>query len=87
MVVGDTAPQKKRQPGGQLDVAYAIDSVRCHIRRVSFDAEQELWTNQYSFKRPAYSLFEPSIAMTSLVEAEQRLEIFICDRPPISAAP
>ena len=50
LVVGDAAPQEKRQTGRQLEIADAIDTTCGGLRGIALDAEQELRAHQDAFE-------------------------------------
>src|SRR4029077_11739333 len=86
LTVGYAAPEKKRQTGGQFEVADSIRGARRHSRRIVFDAEQKLRGNQDSLQGYSDSRLEAPLFPADLVEVEQSLDVFLGNRPTISAA-
>ena len=85
-VIGDAAPQEKRQARSQRDVINTIRRVRDGIGRVGLEAEQELRARQDKLERR----FDPGVETpvtiaAALIEAQRLLEIAIFERPAISA--
>src|SRR6267378_547757 len=85
-VIGNAAPQEKRQTRSELNVTDAVYRARSDLRRVAFDAEEEAWTDQYSPKRHFDSGLKTSVFAPGLVQIEQRTQIRIRDGPAIGAA-
>src|ERR1700723_2041922 len=63
-----------------------IDAARSHARRIGLRAEQELRTRQDEPQRVLDPRLEVALILPRLIEAEQRLDVAIGDRPSISAA-
>src|ERR1700676_1149254 len=86
LTVGYAAPEKKRQTGGQFEIADSIRGSPRHTPRLVFDAEQKLRGNQDSLQGHSDSCLEAPLFPADLVEVEQSLDVFLGNRPTISAA-
>ena len=62
LVVGKAAPEKERQPRRQREVVQPIDGVRRELRRVGFEAHQELRTRENELKRRLDAAIEGAAA-------------------------
>ena len=85
-VVGNAAPQEKRQPRGQLEVADAVDGRPRFAGRVRLDTEQEPRADKESFQRKLDARLEASCGAAGLIEAQQGPDVFLRDRPTIGTA-
>src|SRR5262249_30191425 len=78
LVVGNAAPDEKRQSRGQLEVADAIDGVRGRGGRVALDAEQEVRIREHALERELNPAVEAAaLAAARLVEVEERAHLGI----------
>jgi hypothetical protein len=85
LVVRNAAPQKERQPRGQLQIGEPI-RVGSGTRGIELDAEQELGADEQPFDRLPYTDIEPSFGAASFVEAQERRNIRGGHRTPERAA-
>ena len=76
-IIGDAAPDEKRQTRGQFEIADSISSVGRGICRIAFDTEQEFRINQYSLKRRPDTRLEPTRAAAHCIQLEERPNIFV----------
>ena len=75
LVVGNAAPQKKGETRRELDIADRIHATRTRVRRIDFDAVQELRADEETTKRPLDSDFEATLLTPLAVQFEQRLYV------------
>jgi len=81
-VVGDRAPQKKRQARSQLEVGEAIGTATA-INRVSLVPEQEFRTGKDAFQCGSDSHLESRGGSCLCVQAEERPHVFLGHGPAI----
>ena len=86
LIVGNAAPQEKRQARRQLEIADRIGRPGRHGRRVRFAAEQEVRAREDQPQRVLDSALERALLAAGFVEADQRLDLRVRDRPPVGAA-
>ena len=85
-VVGDAAPQKERETGGEIQVAEAIDGAGRAARRIALNAEQEVRGNQDGSQRLFDATIEIAFAATGTIEGHERTDVGISNRAAESAA-
>ena len=82
-IVGDAAPQEKRQARGEFQIAEAIGAGRAP-RRIAMDAQQKVRIHQHPFERELNPAVEASAILPAVIEElEQRLHVRFRHRPAI----
>src|SRR5439155_23083099 len=76
-LVGNTAPQKKRQTRSQLEVAQRIDSTWPHVSWIGFEPEQKIWSDEDPFDSRLNARLETSLAAAGFVELDERLDVLV----------
>src|SRR5206468_3328889 len=82
LVVGNAAPQKERQPRGQLDVADRIRDASRDVARIALDAEQEGWADEQTLQADFNATLEAPFGASVFIERHQRLEVLVGYRTP-----
>ena len=84
LLVGNAAPQEERQPRSQREIVQPIRRVRRKVRRIGFEAEQELRARQNELQRRFDSAIEGVAAgharAASSIEVHQRVDACSCPR-------
>ena len=84
-VVGNAAPQEKRQPGGQFQIANAIRLADRQVGRFSFDTHQKLRACQDPPNGDLNTVFKRGALASFLIEPHQTFKVFGSCGTPISA--
>ncbi len=85
LVVRHAAPEEERQARRQLQIADAIRRVRRKPRRIVFDAEQELRTDEHGRQRHLNPRLEVAVGARLAVERHRSGEIGRGDGTPVGA--
>src|SRR6266568_9416990 len=85
LVVGDAAPQKERETGGEFQVAEAIDGAGRAARRIALNAEQEVRGNQDGSQRLFDAVIEIAFAAAGTIEGHEGTDVGISNRAAESA--
>ena len=71
LVVGDTAPEEKRQPRGQFEVADAIRRITRDVGRIPLHPKQEIRRDQKPLERELDSRLEVPVPPAVAVQTEE----------------
>ncbi len=85
LVVWNAAPEKERQPRGQVEIADAIGRTRSHACRLAFDAKQKAGSREDALESALDTGIETTLAAAGSVKTEQRGEVGVAHRTPIGA--
>ncbi len=85
-LVGNAAPQEKREPRGELDITDAIRRIGRNARWIGFDAQQELGADEQTLQRVIDAFIKATACRAGAIERHQRLHIVGGHRAPIGAA-
>ena len=75
LIVGNTAPQEKGQPGGQFEIADPVNTAGNSVGRIAFAQEQEVRRNQQLFQGGGDAVIEVGAAAAFVVYLHQRRNI------------
>src|SRR6476620_2812876 len=84
-IVRYAAPKEERQTRSQFEIADAIDRTGRGIFWISFDSEQKIRSNKYSLNGRSDACYKSTHGLAGFVETQQRPEVCIRHRPPVSA--
>src|SRR5262245_37834904 len=82
-IIGNAAPEKERQPGGQFEAAQGIGASGGNTLWIAFNTKQESRVNEDSFERELDAGIEATLAPADSEKVEQRLNVSRRDRPAI----
>ncbi len=82
LLVRNAAPQEKREPRGQFQIAQHVAIAGPHIDRVPLDPEQELWVDQQPLKRELDAIVKRAIAAAFGEERHERRDLGLAYRTP-----
>ncbi len=85
-IVRDAAPEKEREPGGQLQVSDRMRSPWRGVGRIALDAKQKLRADQKPLDGPLDPEVESAFRPAGGVEGHQALHIGGGNGPAVSAA-
>jgi hypothetical protein len=84
-LVGDTAPDKERQPRRELDVAHEVRGADGDVRRLDFGAKHEGGARQHAPERKLDPSLEAALRTPVFVERQQSRQVGFVDRSAIRA--
>jgi hypothetical protein len=85
-VVRDAAPEKEREPGGQLHAGQAVRHARLDVEWIELEAEQEVGADQDALQRRFDSTVERAAGRARIVERQQGPHVTIVDRTAVGEA-
>src|SRR5580698_4914289 len=82
--IRDAAPKEKRKARGELQIADSISDARRNVSRLTLEAEDKPWIDEHACQSLLDAAIKIGVAPPGSIKAQQRLEIGVGDRTPVS---